>query len=242
MPVKHDTDTLPVKQPPVKYKQPPPIFPGPQVPSLDSHLHELAIDMEIWNRAEYFTYDSLITSLLQGVPIPGMTRGPDPFATSPSAQASPTVQGLALGFDHVRTLFNSVHIMPCKWISEDAVTLAGAVLAGLFSIVDEVNRLGGGKGNTSPYVMGMWGWRVAIHWCGHIQRREIVFGPMAAWHWLNHWHFILNTKNEILPYKLVDPGPVTGPWCKESIQPIIPTCSCLCYALLCQGSTTRAVQ
>ena len=171
-----------------------------------------------------------------------MGRGPDPFATSPSAQALPLAQGLALDFDNVRNLFNSVHIMPCKWISEDAVTLAGAVLAGLGSIIDEVNRLGGGKGKAHPYVMGLWGWHVANHWCGHIQRREIVFGPMAAWHWAIHWTFMLDRENRIAPYKLVVPGQATGPWCKESIQPIIPTCSCLCHALLCQVSATRAVQ
>merc|ERR1712026_658657 len=179
------------------------------------------------------------TSLVDGAPIPGMVRSPDPLATSPSAQASPSVAGLALGFTTRSITFDTKHILSCNWVSQDAVTLAGAALPGLKSIAGVVSELGAGPGKAAPFSLGLWGWHVANTCSGHIERREIIFGPMAAWHWLNHWKFALGEENKIQPYKLVVPGPMTGPWCKESIQPIIPTWSCLCYALLCQGSTTR---
>merc|ERR1712026_30637 len=178
------------------------------------------------------------TSLVDGAPIPGMVRSPDPLATSPSAQASPSVAGLALGFATRSITFDTKHILSRNWVSQDAVTLAGAALPGLKSIAGVVSELGAGPGKAAPFSLGLWGWHLANTWSGHIERSEIIFGPMAAWHWLNHWKIALDKENKIRPFKLVVPGLMTGPWllCCAWAAPqveIVAWCSFLAWLMLC---------
>ena len=145
------------------------------------HLHEMAIDREIWNRREWSTYDQMCNSLVLGHALPGGIGPGQPV----------TVQGLAVGFNHASMDYQERSLCaPCDWVSAEAVNLAAVVHAGLLSVSGAVSSLGSGPGKPAPFASGMWGWHVAECWTRHIIRRVIAFGPMAAWHRSNGWHFV----------------------------------------------------
>ena len=124
------------------------------------------------------------------------------------------VQGLAVGFDPATREYHERSLCPpCQWVSTEHVQLAGVVHTGLFSIAQAVSALGAGPNKPVPFSSGMWGWHVAECWVRHIKDRVIAFGPMAAWHRCDGWHFVKAPDGQTIPKKFV-----IGLACKASNQ------------------------
>ena len=159
----------------------------------------------MWDRAEFANFDSLCLALVMGRSIPSVPRQPG---------VSPSIQGLALGWNQQTLDYGPQHVINCEWIPEEAKKLAKAVHKGLESIVDEVTELGHGKGKDGeakapPFVLGLWGWHVAHTWTEHLLEGKIHFGPMAAWFHKEGWSF------EVINGETV---PARGLECKPSSQ------------------------
>ena len=185
---------LPKKAPP----------PGHETPAearqrlVHKHLHELALDMSIWDRPEWQGWDRVNASLRDGYPIQGLTKG-----------NGPSVQGLALGFYHPDCSYDPFHLhKPCDWIKQETLKMAEAVHAGLMSISKIIVDLGCGDGKPEVYRRGAWGWHCAVAWSRHIKNRVLVFGPMMSWHFLDHWTFKADANGKTIVVKMVQ-GPDT---------------------------------
>ena len=163
------------------------------------HLHEIAVDKEIWTRPEWATFDLMCHSLLAGGLIPGWVHGESGHPAS--------VQGLALGFDHRNLDYVEGNV--CKestWFTPEMVKLAEIVGQGLQSIGTQASDLGAGKDKPAPFANGMWGWHVAKKWTSYIAKKIIVFGPMAAWQNLDGWYWARTTNGSVRPKKVQGPG------------------------------------
>ena len=160
----------------------------------------------------------VIAFLIAGHAFPGIQHGQDPYVSSPVTMVMPPVKGLALGFKQNDGCgaYDPLHIMYCQFIPDEVVTLAQIVIIGLRSISDAVNKLVMPKDTPYIYQLGLWGWHVAHCWCQHIEKREVVFGPSAIFHWVNHWQFAMNSDNRIAPYKLLRPSGPAGSQARES--------------------------
>ena len=143
---------------------PKPMVTAPPARDVSLGVVELCIDASLWERVEW-KLDAIQSSLAQGIPVPGVKAG------------VATMAGLMLGFVPCteKSDYAQQHIFPAtQLISEDIAKKAQIIEAGLFDIMEDVNKVQRDDGV-------LWGWWVSRQYAGHIAKRELVWGPMAAW-------------------------------------------------------------
>ena len=160
---------------------------------VQQHLHEMAVDMTVWDRMEWRGWDRIQQSLVNGHPIPGLTRG-----------GLISQQGLCLGWSTQTMAYGQEHFyQPCSWVSDEVVKLAEAVDKGLRSVGPKVSQHGCHEHCPDPFRRGAWGWHVAAKWVVQTKQKVILFGPMMSWHWMHNWSFVRDaTTGRIVPQKL----------------------------------------